>query len=182
MTEKQFSPLPWTPGLGAQSSRGDQTSLEGGVYLLTQRVRFNRLMFRIASSTGSPTIALGIYQGEGGGAGIAKRVASAVGVAISGQNNYTAVFTDIDVLEQGFLYLLHGRDSGSGSYQIQTYGIQAYNLLNQNMPSGWRPVSFTTALAASDGLPATFDPRESGVGQAIPTTLNVLPVIGLEEV
>jgi len=178
-------PVPATPGIAAQVSRAMPLLFEGGIYQLIQPALVNTFVFRATAQAGAPTFTIGIYQAADGGEGVAARVASATAFAIGGTGNFEAPFAEGNVnLVPGYFYLLDGRaNAAGGTVSLRAYNVQDYDLINNNMPAVYpRPLSFTTATASTGALPATFDPRVSPTGAAIPNnTVNSMPVIRLRK-
>jgi len=170
------------------AGRADQTNLEGGSYVLDRTTEFNRVHFRISARVGAPTMAWGLYQVSGGVMGTtATRIASATGVGPFGAaGNFTWTPTEGTVtLTAGLVFVLHGRDSGAGSYTLRVYSANSQDLLNQNIPAtaDLHPLEYTTTFLASGGLPATINPLQVAVGGDLtPTTTNVVPIVRFENV
>lgn len=168
--------------VSTDTTRADQTSLEGAAFIIRRPMVFNRIIFRVATVTGSPTITLQVFQNVDGLSGIADRIATVQAFALVGTGNKVATIAEGDVtMKAGICYVLTGRDSGSGTYALQTYTTQAVNLLTSNVDTDTHPLIFTTAIAATTA-PSTFDPRANPTGQAIESAGNLTPVVRFKKV
>jgi hypothetical protein len=156
--------------------------LEGAAYRLLSygnlQTQVRRLLLRVTAAMVAPTIRVGVYQARSGLAGLARLVFSG-DVVLAAAGNFAVAAPAGTVLIDGVFYVLQGRQSAAGSYSIRVYTTPTYDLLNQNIVSGTVPATFTTVLAANAALPATFDPRATPTGQAVPSTLNTAPVLRL---
>jgi len=166
-----------------QSSRVAQTVLEGGSYFLRTKTRFNRVLFSIATKSGSPSIDLAIYQFEDGtSSSLVEKKASISGVVISTVGIYSKALVEGEVvLLPGLIYVLWGKSAGGvgNNFTMRTYDVQSIDIVTTNVPTGLHPVSYTTALPATS-TPATFDPTIGGdVSESI---LDVVPIIRLRKV
>lgn len=171
-------PIPYGINIGAGAARADQTLLEGGMYYIIQPALVSKFIFRLTALAGAPTtaLAMGLYQAPGGGEGVATKIASVAAFTPAATGEQQVNFAEGTVtVEQGVFYILVGRQSVGGSYSMRVYSVGAYDLWNQNIPAGTRPVTFTTAISSAVALPATFDP----VLASIPSTSNTLPDLRL---
>lgn len=165
--------------VGAGSQRIAQTTFDGASFFLEKPVTFNRIIFRITAKSGSPTVAILIYQSTGGGSGTANRKATCTTVAIGAAGNFAATPIEGTVsLEPGWCFALFGRDSVGGSATFQTYTVQIINLLTGNVDSATHPTSFITTIAANT-TPAIFDPLGVAVSAS---SSDVVPVIRIKKV
>lgn len=158
---------------GNNNSRVAQTTFDGSSYLLRGPSLMNRFAFRISGQSGAPTGRFLFYQNPDGGFSTAvPLVASITSLAIGGTGNFEVPFDGAaDVyFKEGLLWILFGRDSGAGSFTVQTYAAPAQlQLLVQNVPAAYYPLRFSTVIAATTS-PATFDPT-AGTGGSPDTTM-----------
>jgi hypothetical protein len=141
------------------------TTFYGAYFYVYTRVKFNRINLYVSSSSGSPTMALGIYQNPGGGASNSvPRVVNVTSQAASSGN--LAITVSETLLDEGHIWLLWGRDSASDSFAMYGSWNTDIPLHTENIPSGVGafPTNFSTSLACSSGPPATLDPRQTGDG------------------
>lgn len=133
-----------------------------------------KLQYRISNAIGANYV-IGIYQATGGGSGVANQIAQVTrtGVTISSSTQTESVSI---ALEQGVYYLLVGV-SNAGSLTLEAYGVIAATLLNVAGTVGGteHPTAFTTAIAASGGAPATFDPTVAG--QAVADSVSTHAIV-----
>jgi hypothetical protein len=163
--------------VGIQGTRGDQANYEGGVYRVERDTALARIGFRITTAGVGAMCRLGLYQVPGGRPDVAALIAGGT-VDVSAAGGFY-LETPGAFVWAGECYLLYGR-SVAGGYTMRAYGMQSYDTMNQNVPAGMRPLSFTTGIPASGELPATFDPRAvADGGQAVASVANTMPVIRL---
>jgi len=155
------------------NTRIAKKEFDGAAYMLHRGVRFNRILIRFASKTDAPTLRVLIYQAPGGGSGVANLKASVEGFAVPGVGTATLTLSQGTVqLEAGIFYILWGRDSATGSFQANTYGVRNAQLLSVNVDPNTHPIAFTTAISAST-TPATFNPLHTPNGNTSATTFEV---------
>lgn len=165
---------------GAQDSRQAQTTYEGCIYTLLRPASFTTVHFRTLATTGSPTISMHLYaDNAGAGVGTQTRRATITAFATATANtNYAATVSEGTVtLPAGRIFVLWGSAS-AGTVTLRTYGTQAYDLLNANVPSGLSPQTYSTALGAGT-TPATINPA-SGTGDLVGSVNATCPVIRLD--
>jgi hypothetical protein len=164
---------------GAESTRVAQVNFDGASQIVRRPASLSRLVFHLTAVTLPATIRVLLFQAPTGGSGIANRIASMTfPLVAAGAQTLQVVFTEGTVtFEEGLVSTLFGRSAGAGSVTMRTYVTQNYDLLSSVVSANTHPTSFTTAILSSS-LPATFDPLPvAGGGQAIPTLLNVAPVL-----
>lgn len=130
------------------------------------------LMLSAAANIGSQ-IRCTIYQKADGTAGTAALVATGY---------FTTTATGAQVIEismsgtlvPGVCWILYGLNNALNS-SVRVYTTASWDLLNQNIPTGKYPVTFTTSISSNGAPPSTFDP----VGDATTTTSDVAALIRL---
>lgn len=100
---------------------------EGGTYWAFRDIEFNRILVEITSVTASPTMAMQIFQFDGGemndGTNVAPRLLNIQNQAlVSGLNTLTVPTTTI---EEGFVFVGVGRDGGTSFTSRGHSGITA---------------------------------------------------------
>lgn len=175
----EYLPEPETRTSG-NATRIGQTTYEGGSFKLLRPVMFNRIIIRLTAFTAPGTLALLLFQrSKGQGGAPANRVATVTGFSPGAAGTFLLTPSEgVINLVSGIFYVLYGRDSGSGSFTMRTYTVQALDLSNANVQADTHVTNFSTAIAAGT-TPATFDPRPVATGQATPEVTDLTPIIRL---
>jgi len=163
--------------VAGNSTRIAQTVLEGGSYLITNPVRFNRIIAKFTAVTSNPTITIQLFQGDGGiDSNVVYRVATVFSASLSsGSATYSFPMAEGMVeLDQGIVYCLFGRNSITGSATFRTYVVQTLDLINSDVPAGSYPASFVTLISAAT-TSSVFFPAV----QATSSVADVLPILRL---
>lgn len=144
------------------STRVAQTTLEGAAFYLRAPALVSKVIARITSSATSPTLAIAIYQAPNGNSGtVANKILTFQAINASATGTFTTATAaeGTQLLLQGTIYVLFGRDSGTGTCTLRTYSNAIMDVLatTGTIAAGTYPVLFSTAFAAT-APPATFDP------------------------
>jgi hypothetical protein len=127
----------------------------GATFNVPRDCAFANAYVRLTASNAGSIVRVTIYQRADGNSGVASLVATGSAIATGGATSL--VIPLAGSLVRGIAYVLVGRDNATTS-TMRTYGNTAMDGLNQNVPAGKAPVSFTTAIASNGAPPATFDP------------------------
>lgn len=155
-----YIPFP-EQGLSAPTTLTLGTTFEGASFIARRALNINSLQYRIVNAVAG-SFFIGIYQAPGGGSGVANLVAQVSRTTITG-SNVTETISAAVALEAGLYYVLVGR-SNAGVVQLQAYTVNSVGILNGVglVSTGVHPTTFTTVIAASGGLPSTFNPAVGG--------------------
>lgn len=176
---REIIPLP-EGQVAAQTSRGLQTNYDGSSYFLRRDARMDKLLaYVVGGVVGTPSFRFLIYQGQGGGSGIASLLASG-SITITGTGEIVVPFDQGAVkLNEGLIYILFGLQNpgGGNAANLQVFTLGTTNLYSANVDTDTHPTQFTTTIPASTA-PSSFNPLASG--DAVPTASNVTLVARLK--
>ena len=152
-------PMPELAALHSQTTFASLTTYVGATYLIGRTFQFNRMYVYISTKVaGTASGSFLIYQIPGGSnEGTMTLKATMTPVSISAAGILTLTPSEgMVTLESGYCAILWGRTTAV-AFSPSTYQAHsAYDLLNQNIPSGLHPVVFTTNIATTT-TPATID-------------------------
>ncbi len=154
-----------------QGTRIVQPLYEGAGYTLeVAEWSFARILLWFTAVSPPVTLSLALYR-HTPNAYPCERVAAVDFAPVVGANE--VALPNPVVCGGGDLFLLLGRSSATGSATVRVYSAPNFDLLNRNVDPAYFPTRYTTALAASLGAPATFDPRNAPGGQAIESLVDL---------
>jgi hypothetical protein len=164
------------------STRTQPITFEGGSLIVRRRVIFNRIEIRVTAVSAPGVEQFLLYQTANGGSGVQSLKATC---SVTPGAPGTFVLTPSEgtvTLAEGLCSVLCGRSSAGGNVSLRTHTIISLDLITTNVSLDVHPLSFTTTISATT-TPATFDPRTSPTGAAVPAgSLDVIPVVRVKTV
>lgn len=158
----EYAPKPEIQRNGIQSTFVAAATLGGASFSLPRPVLFNRLIFEVTAFAAPATGVLLIYQEPRGRATDSMALVATVPVAPAVAVFEVAPTEGTVLLSDGIFYCLFGQDTGVGSFEMRTYGVNSVSLLTAaTTVTGTHPFTATSALAAS-APPGTIDPQIGG--------------------
>lgn len=151
-------PVSTTTGAAVAETYNSSTDLEGSMWYLPNRTTFNRIQFRTASGWGGAnTCRMCIYQSADGTmkASLNRVVNVSIDASLLSNTTTEEITVPTTTLQRGYYLIGFGRNTGTGSYQIESYTQNTATILTTDRIGV--PAIFNAGIS-STAPPATLDP------------------------